>query len=138
MRFGVRQRTVNWVAMGMYGGFSPMMALEIILVCLAVPAVAASGYLLLGTLLSSKPALPKKSSRTLRFDVIVPAHNEAGIIERTVSSLQRIDWPKDSYRIIVVADNCTDATAEIARGAGAEVMQRPPQMVEVPPKRRWR
>jgi cellulose synthase/poly-beta-1,6-N-acetylglucosamine synthase-like glycosyltransferase len=74
--------------------------------------------------LSAKPTAPKKSSRTLRFDVIVPAHNEAGIIERTVSSLQRIDWPKDSYRIIVVADNCTDATAEIARGAGAEVMQR--------------
>ena len=38
-----------------------MMALEIILLFLAVPAVAASGYLLLATLLSAKPAAPKKS-----------------------------------------------------------------------------
>src|SRR5882757_9835321 len=110
--------------MGIYAGLSPMLPLEVVLLCLAVPAVAASAYLLLGTLLSSKPAPPKKSSRTLRFDVIVPAHNEAGIIERTVNSLKRIDWPKDGYRIIVVADNCTDATAEIARTAGADVMQR--------------
>jgi len=110
--------------MGIVSGISLMMALEVILVCLAVPAAGASAYLLLGTLLSAAPALPKKSSRTLRFDVIVPAHNEAGIIARTVNSLQRIDWPRDSYRIIVVADNCTDATAEIARTAGAEVMQR--------------
>ena len=60
----------------------------------------------------------------MKFDVIVPAHNEAEVIERTVSSLRKIDWPADRFRVLVVADNCTDTTAVLARGAGAEVLER--------------
>ena len=41
-----------------------------------------------------------------------------------IECLRRLDWPADRYRILVVADNCTDATAEIARAAGATVLER--------------
>jgi cellulose synthase/poly-beta-1,6-N-acetylglucosamine synthase-like glycosyltransferase len=91
---------------------------------LGVPAVAACLYLLVLTLLSAALPVPAPSARKLRFDVIVPAHNEETVIAAVVASLKRIDWPADQYRVIVVADNCTDATAQIATDAGAHVMQR--------------
>jgi 1,2-diacylglycerol 3-beta-glucosyltransferase len=90
----------------------------------AVPASAASAYLLLLTLLSARLPPKAPSERKLRFDVIVPAHNEHAVIANIIASLQQLDWPKDRYRIVVVADNCTDDTAAIAAAAGAHVMQR--------------
>jgi cellulose synthase/poly-beta-1,6-N-acetylglucosamine synthase-like glycosyltransferase len=89
-----------------------------------LPATLASLYLLIATLLSRRLALPAASTRRQRFDVIVPAHNEAAVIERTVTSLRQLAWPAQLYRILVVADNCTDATAALAREAGAQVLQR--------------
>jgi cellulose synthase/poly-beta-1,6-N-acetylglucosamine synthase-like glycosyltransferase len=91
---------------------------------LGVPAVAACLYLLALTLLSAPLPLPRPSARRLRFDVIVPAHNEESVIGAVIASLRRIDWPAEQFRVVVVADNCTDATAEIATAAGAHVMQR--------------
>ena len=93
-----------------------------VLLVLALPALLASLYLLLFTLLSRKPLLPLQSSRRLYFDIIVPAHNEAAVIAGVVSSLRQLDWPADRFRILVVADNCTDDTAIRARTAGAVVL----------------
>jgi cellulose synthase/poly-beta-1,6-N-acetylglucosamine synthase-like glycosyltransferase len=101
-----------------------IIALEVLLTALAVPAVLACAYLLVMTLLSGNLRVPPRSSRTLRFDVIVPAHNEIAVIERTIRSLRAIDWPADRFRVVVVADNCTDNTAAAARAAGAKVMTR--------------
>jgi cellulose synthase/poly-beta-1,6-N-acetylglucosamine synthase-like glycosyltransferase len=101
-----------------------MTLLNLCLCAVACPALLSSTYLLLLTALSAAPRPPPRSSRTLRFDVIVPAHDEAAGIARTVDSLRRIDWPSDRYRILVIADNCSDATAEIARAAGAVVLER--------------
>jgi cellulose synthase/poly-beta-1,6-N-acetylglucosamine synthase-like glycosyltransferase len=95
-----------------------------LLLILALPAVLSAAYLLLATALSQKPPLPPSGSRTLRFDVIVPAHNEAAVISRTVASLRRVMWPEDKFRIVVCADNCSDETAERARAAGAQVIER--------------
>jgi cellulose synthase/poly-beta-1,6-N-acetylglucosamine synthase-like glycosyltransferase len=91
---------------------------------LGIPAIAACLYLLGLTILSAALPLLPASSRKLRFDVIVPAHNEESVIAEAVASLKRIDWPADQFRVVVVADNCTDATVEIAAAAGAHVMQR--------------
>ncbi len=96
----------------------------VLLLVLTVPAVVASAYLLILTLLSQHLRAPIPKSRLLKFDVIVPAHNEASVIERTVSSLRKIDWPADRFRVWVIADNCADTTASLARGAGAEVLER--------------
>lgn len=95
-----------------------------ILFALATPALFASAYLLTMTLLSGRQPPPQRSSRKLRFDVIVPAHNESEGISGVVANLHKLDWPADGYRILVVADNCVDSTAERARAAGAKVLVR--------------
>ena len=97
---------------------------NVLLFALAVPAVLSCAYLLLATLLSARNRIPPRSSQQLRFDLIVPAHNEAAIIQRTVKSLRAVDWPADRFRVLVVADNCSDNTAAVAREAGAEVLER--------------
>lgn len=97
---------------------------NLILFTLALPATAVSIYLLAFTLLSRATPAALRSSQRLRFDVIVPAHNEAPVIGDVLASLFKLDWPADGFRVWVVADNCTDTTAEIARAAGAEVLER--------------
>jgi cellulose synthase/poly-beta-1,6-N-acetylglucosamine synthase-like glycosyltransferase len=96
-------------------------ALELILALAAVPSAA---YLLLVTILSQRLPVPLLKSRLQCFDIIVPAHNEAGVISRTVANLRKVTWPADQFRVIVCADNCTDATAQLARAAGAAVIER--------------
>jgi cellulose synthase/poly-beta-1,6-N-acetylglucosamine synthase-like glycosyltransferase len=59
-----------------------------------------------------------------RFAVLVPAHNEELLIRRVVGSLLAVDYPRDLYQLHVIADNCTDRTAELARAAGAIVHER--------------
>ena len=54
--------------------------------------------------------------------ILVPAHNEEKIISQTLRNLQGKLGPND--RILVVADNCTDNTADLARKAGVEVIER--------------
>jgi len=99
-------------------------AAAVALSLMALVGVPAAAYLLLATLLSGREAAPEPSSRAVKFDVFVPAHNELPVIERVVHSLKRLDWPADRFRIIVIADNCTDATATLAQNAGALVFER--------------
>jgi len=54
--------------------------------------------------------------------VIVPAHNEEGLIGRCISSVQRTGWPSDRLEVVVVDHQSTDATATVARLAGARVI----------------
>ena len=101
-----------------------MIILEAAVLLLAVPVLAACGYLLLLTILSKRPTPPASSAPTLKFDVVVPAHNEEEGIRHTVANLSAMEWPGPFRRIVVVADNCTDQTAERAREAGATVLVR--------------
>lgn len=96
----------------------------LMLVILALPATFCCFYLLVLTLLSASSPIPPRSSRKLRFDVVVPAHDEQDGITRTVASLLSLDWPPDRFRVLVVADNCHDQTAAVARAAGALVLER--------------
>ncbi|HUN71740.1 MAG TPA: glycosyltransferase family 2 protein [Steroidobacteraceae bacterium] len=98
--------------------------LHIALVLLAAPAVLACSYLLALTALSRRAVPPRASARQIRFDIVVPAHDEAQVIERTLASLAALDWPADRRRIHVIADNCMDPTADIARRCGARVHER--------------
>lgn len=54
--------------------------------------------------------------------VLIPAHNEMAVIGRTLRGLRDALTP--SMRILVVADNCRDDTASLARAEGAEVIER--------------
>lgn len=65
-----------------------------------------------------------RSSRRQTFDIIIPAHDEESGIAAAVQSTLAMDWPRDQFRVIVVADNCTDATADVAASAGAHVLVR--------------
>ena len=62
---------------------------------------------------------PKKT-----FAVIVAAHNEHAVIGQLVENLQMLNYPKELFDIFVIADNCSDNTAEIAEKAGAIVCER--------------
>ena len=53
--------------------------------------------------------------------VLIPAHNEEKLIAATINSLMEQD--RKPERIIVVADNCTDKTVEVAQGLGVEVFE---------------
>lgn len=59
-----------------------------------------------------------------RFALIVAAHNEEVVIEQVVESLRKLEYKKELYDIFVIADNCDDNTAKIARKAGAYVCER--------------
>ena len=59
-----------------------------------------------------------------KFAVLVAAHNEHAVIGQLVENLQELNYPKDLYDIYVIADNCSDNTAQIAREAGAIVCER--------------
>lgn len=98
--------------------------INLLLLVLAIPPAIVCAYLGLLTLLSARLQRPQPANRRLRFDILVPAHNEAAVIARTIASLRKIDWPSDGFRILIVADNCNDETADIARAAGATVIER--------------
>ncbi len=58
-----------------------------------------------------------------RFLVLVPAHNEEQVIGDIIENLQRMDYPRELYDFYIIADNCTDRTAEVARSLGANVIE---------------
>jgi cellulose synthase/poly-beta-1,6-N-acetylglucosamine synthase-like glycosyltransferase len=58
------------------------------------------------------------------FAVIIPAHNEELGISRTLNSCAVIDYPREKFKIFVIADNCSDRTADIARTFNATVLER--------------
>lgn len=70
-------------------------------------------------------ALPAGGIRPTFFRVVVPAHDEERVIGTLVSDLQAQKYPSSSYRVSVLADRCTDATARLAAAAGALVLERP-------------
>jgi cellulose synthase/poly-beta-1,6-N-acetylglucosamine synthase-like glycosyltransferase len=97
---------------------------DILLTAAALPALAAALYLAALAVLARRPASAAAPAPGLRFDVIVPAHNEETEIGETVRSLRAITYPPALFRVLVVADNCTDGTATQAAAAGAEVLVR--------------
>lgn len=67
---------------------------------------------------------PRQDAPTHRFLILVPAHNEERLLPSLLASLGQLDYPASLYSIHVVADNCTDRTAELARASGAIAHER--------------
>ena len=65
-----------------------------------------------------------KASRKLKFVVLVCARNEERVIRLPVRSVLLSKYPESCRQVVVIADNCTDATAARARDAGAEVWEK--------------
>ncbi|GAB3635964.1 hypothetical protein GCM10027422_15540 [Hymenobacter arcticus] len=58
------------------------------------------------------------------FVLLVPAHNEAVLLPGLLASIGQLAYPAGRYRTVVVADNCTDGTAALARAAGVTCFER--------------
>lgn len=67
---------------------------------------------------------PLKINKEHKFMAIIPAHNEEFVIGNLIESLKNQNYNKELYDIYVIADNCTDATAKVAKNAGAIVYER--------------
>lgn len=66
----------------------------------------------------------RQDAPMLRYAVMIAARNEQNVIGGLIESLKNQQYPADKLDIFVVADNCTDRTAAVARAAGATVYER--------------
>ena len=71
-----------------------------------------------------KKEKPHKKTELHRYAVLISARNEELVIGNLLDSIRAQDYPSRLVRIFVVADNCTDKTAQIARAHGAAVYER--------------
>jgi hypothetical protein len=97
----------------------------VVIVAWALAAFAAAPLLVfaLECLVGLRPdRAPAPAGHAPPFTVLVPAHDEAAGIGVVVAAVRRQLRPGD--RLLVVADNCSDATAELAVRAGAAVCRR--------------
>jgi cellulose synthase/poly-beta-1,6-N-acetylglucosamine synthase-like glycosyltransferase len=103
-----------------------MTAISIILVVAGIYLGCYMAYcviLLVNHLLSPAPTPVPGPLRT-RFAILVPAHNEELLLARLLESARAQGYPGQLFDTIVLADNCTDRTAAIAREHGATVLER--------------
>ncbi len=66
----------------------------------------------------------KPAQNLHKYAILIPARNESAVIANLISSIKKQDYPQELITIFVVADNCTDNTAEIARNNGAICYER--------------
>jgi cellulose synthase/poly-beta-1,6-N-acetylglucosamine synthase-like glycosyltransferase len=97
--------------------------LTVLLALIALPPALLTALFAAELVLGLAP-LPRRPTAApgTKAAVIVPAHDEGKVIGSTVAHL--LAAAPANVRLIVVADNCTDDTAELARRAGAEVIVR--------------
>lgn len=90
---------------------------------LAVLYVYQAFYVVVGLLRRKRP-LTQQAQTLHRYAVLISARNEEEVIGELIESLKHQDYPQELLDIYVIADNCTDATAQAARDAGAIVYER--------------
>jgi len=84
-----------------------------------------SSYLLVLTIAAHWPRPLKASGAPpSSFGVLIPAHDEQLQIGKTVEAVRAQHYPHDLFDVYVVADNCSDDTAQAARDSGATVVER--------------
>ena len=81
-------------------------------------------YFFLGLFGFFKKKEIKNYNKKNRFALIIAAHNEEVVVGNLIESMLKLDYPKDMYDVFVIADNCTDNTAKIARGHNVNVYER--------------
>lgn len=81
-------------------------------------------YLVLGLIGLFRKQEKKNYTPKNKFALLIAAHNEEVVISSLIESMLKLDYPKDMYDVFVIADNCTDDTAKIAKGYGVNVCER--------------
>lgn len=64
------------------------------------------------------------ASKNHKYAVVIAARNESAVIAQLIKSIKKQNYPSELLDIYVVADNCTDNTALVAKKAGARVFER--------------
>jgi len=98
-------------------------ALTVIAAVLLLPTVS-DLVALARTLRRTGTKQPGATSALPRLLFLVPAHDEELMIESCLRSLSNLRYPRDHASVVVVADNCTDRTAELASASGAVCLER--------------
>ena len=101
--------------------FSLVIALLVIV--LMLPTLSDLISLAWAAVAGRRQAPPAKGALP-RLLFLVPAHDESLLIEACVRSLLEQHYPAERRTVVVIADNCTDATAELARASGAACLER--------------
>lgn len=78
-------------------------------------------YMLVGLFCKPKRFIAKNQHR---YGVLISARNESAVIAHLIESVKNQNYPSELIDVFVVADNCTDNTAEVAKTAGAIVFER--------------
>lgn len=81
-------------------------------------------FLILGLLGLFRKKENKNYKPKNKFALLIAAHNEEVVIGSLIESMLKLDYPREMYDIFVIADNCTDDTAKIAKGYGVNVCER--------------
>lgn len=90
-----------------------------------IPASAGAGRQDIATATNAQAApSPADTSHAPRFSIVVPCYNEAAYLPATLRSLQDQTY-SGAYEIVVVDNNSTDATADVARAFGVRVVTEP-------------
>jgi cellulose synthase/poly-beta-1,6-N-acetylglucosamine synthase-like glycosyltransferase len=100
------------------------MMLEVLLSGIAILLLLPVAVLFVEVLLATTGIERETATRgeRRRLAILIPAHNESGMIAATLRSIK--PQLANSDRIVVVADNCTDDTAKLAEQEGAEAIAR--------------
>jgi len=103
-----------------------VVALWILAASAALVAWVYVGYaLLLAMLARLRPRPRKRAAVRTPATVVVPAHNEEAVIGRKVANVLGGSYPSELVQVVVASDGSTDRTVELARAAGAEVLDLP-------------
>ena len=92
-----------------------------------LPCVSASlyyGLFVLFRVLGYRSHYSESTGPSRRYAILIPAHNEEDVIGTTLESANQLDYPKEQYTVYVIADNCTDQTANVVRSHKNEVLER--------------
>ena len=95
----------------------------IVVVLATLPGALELLFLTVGSVLKAERHRDGRQ-RNIRLAIVIPAHDEAGLIGRCVTSIAASAPSPGYHEIVVVADNCTDQTATLAAEAGARVLVR--------------
>ncbi len=109
--------TLSWLAL--LGGIAGS-AVEIVLFLFVLYSL----LLLAASLRKEWKVVPTAATRDPKLVVLIPAHNEEQVIGKTLASFSQQAYPEHLREVLVIADNCTDTTAELSRLHGATVWER--------------
>lgn len=96
--------------------------LSILLVLLSLILIPYSIYqFVIGLHYFKKQEKIKNTNKYNKFGILVAARNESNVIQNLIDSVNKLNYPKDKYELIIAPNNCTDDTIEIIKNNGIRV-----------------